>query len=62
MPFAPGHVGGLNVQSLALTASTDIPAGYRAVVFGKLTIPSTVSLTISSTGQLIVNTQLLPGF
>lgn len=51
--------GGLPMWPTSLDQSQDIPTGYRSVIYGTLTIPSGVTLTISGTGQLIITNYIL---
>ena len=57
----PG-AGGLALQPQTLAVSTDVPDGYTAVIYGSLSITSSsVTLTVSGTGQLIITNVIYSG-
>lgn len=49
----------LTSQPTTLQVSETIPDGYQAVVYGTLTIPVGLTLTILGTGQLVITNFLL---
>lgn len=50
---------GLYCQPTSLAVNDTIPAGYRCVLFGPLTIPEAVTLTIAGDGLLVITNYIM---